>query len=277
MKKLSILFAMMFVASMAMAQSTVTITQNGTGNNANYTQVSSYGDVNTIHAAQMGNWNILTTSQTGYDNNLDLWQNGDRNTATMSQFTNDVDHLFEPAGHNNAVITQSGHYNGATLTQREAAGWIGDFSKNTATAIQSGTYNGYILNQGSELYKPLNIQYLTQSGVSNGADVNQIGYKNESQINQSGNWNVADLDQDGGYVWPEYSAGWDKSISWQGGDRNTLAISQSGNAILQYAETYQGGNYNGTTVKQVGVMGEQTIWSQQNGNYNGIIGTQTDF
>lgn len=267
MKKLVFLFAMVLIAGFVMAQKTTTLVQSGNSNIATVDQMACLsGAVNSIFATQSGNWNTLTTFQKGWDNNIDLLQSGDHNTADMTQETCD---FGTSHGYNTAKVVQYGDANTANLSQMEEDGGLADIdyvggwlplpilperdrSINEATTTQSGNSNTYNLAQGRENYIPDNTSYLTQSGNSNAADIDQLGFNNYSEIRQTGDWNTADLLQDGADI-SLTAVNKDESYSWQIGVHSTLNVKQVGDVDEQLAESRQNGSGNTTNILQVGV------------------------
>lgn len=275
MKKLSLIFALVFAVGFVMAQKTTWVTQSGTSNVATINQDAGLAggyDQNAIFAVQSGNYNALTTLQSGKDNYLELAQSGTGNSATMEQATKAT---LPAGGVNNAFISQGGVSNAATLIQGQnpldALGY--NHSTNTAHATQSGQNGSYVLNQGmlGNGYDPKNTQFLTQSGISNTADLNQKGYTNYSEVLQSGNYNAADLDQADAAM--NSSVIWDKSFSTQIGTSNLLDVYQHGNPGLQEATSNQNGVSNKTNIKQLS-WNKQDVVSQQSGTGDVINVTQ---
>lgn len=250
MKKLSFIFAMVLAGSMAMAQAgkTTWITQSGNGNLADVKQTAgldNYGyaanlEPNSIFATQSGNSNTLNTEQRGASNFIELTQGGEKNEATMKQFT------LVAASSNTAVINQSGNKNIADLLQKEDPLVFPDDSKNKATATQSGTLGTYNLKQGGDEWAPTAEQSLTQSGTKNMAEIKQVGISIVSEINQSGNLNTAELDQLG----TQGGRGTAISYSSQTGTSGLIDIDQYYDAGKLVANSVQNGVSNTTDIEQ---------------------------
>lgn len=295
MKKLVFLFAMVFAVGMVMTQKTTNLFQSGNNNSADVTQISSSGE-NFINASQTGDGNSLKTFQLGWENELELYQGGNYNTADLKQFTLDKDEIH---GYNDAEVIQKGDHNTASLSQKEVdpndtddgGEWVWDpqwwnwfheeyipnpeedRSVNEASATQSGDNNSYTLNQGRQALQPDNESYLVQSGNNNTAILTQLGIQNESEIRQTGDGNNAELLQISADRNNEYN--YSESFSWQTGAYNSLEVTQTGEFDEQYAESTQNGNNNSTTITQIGVE-EQTVDAYQKGTSDQLEVNQVD-
>lgn len=272
MKKLSILFAMVFALTFAMAQNTATTTQTGEDNTATTTQS---GDLNTA-----------TVDQTGNTNFVNILSQGNSNTAVASQNGNENGDASKP---NLGYIKQIGSSNQAYLTE----GLVGQSTSNLA--------DGFIDQSGDGNYAELNIsgdyhnftehgitQINTGEGPGNSAVITEAYYGNDMDVYQSGSGNRVTGEVNGSYsqffvdqvgtgnTGSVYIEGnnngepswWTKSSSLralnvlsqegtdndaeinQQGDFNTFVVTQEG--VDNYAYSNQIGNGNATTIVQQG-------------------------
>src|SRR3546814_235953 len=170
-----------------------TINQTSNNNIASVTQGqnlpgsdTTYNNASVINQGG-GDFNDASVSQTGFDNNSDVNQQGAANTATVSQTgsgnTSDLDQLGSDAS---ATVNQGGSANLSTVLQQDDAGGI-------ANVDQSGDANTSSIVQNSVD----SIATVNQSGDSNEADLTQgrnagNPYQTNSHqplIDQSGNTN----------------------------------------------------------------------------------------
>ena len=163
MKKLTFLFAMVFAASMAMAQTNVSdVDQTGVDQTAT---VDQQGSLNNSYILQEDKDNVATVSQInstdGKTVNSDIKQTGKDNEASVKQ-----------------------HHNGNQAGGLDA--WI----------IQSGDHNKAIQQQGPHGQMGDTYAKIDQSGDHNLAEQYQVKYGNDALIEQTGSWNTARQAQD---------------------------------------------------------------------------------
>jgi len=271
MKKLSFIFAMMFAASMAMAQNTSLLVQKGSTNDAlvkqigigNNDKVHQYGNNDDATVKQIGSYNIAVADQLL----------GDRNTATVLQDNNS---------------------NQAYLVQGMNTGY---FSADGVTTLDIAAYD--------------NIGSITQgSGVRNYSELHQMGNNNNGSVVTSGNDNFAYIYQGwAGSWWGEPSIlgnnntasikqTWNNNWGgiWQDGNNNGANLLQDGTSNM--GRISQGYNYTGITgvaytpyvqynqanVTQIGIgnylrlfqLGDANLFKlKQSGDYNTVGGRTT--
>lgn len=276
MKKVILLFAMVFSVSMAMGQNTATTTQNG--------------DLQESSTTQTGNLNNATVTQTqdgtpsnspAYMNKATVVQDGTSNTATVTQ-----DELGGGnKGGNDAIITQNGIGNVSTqttyapgfnagmdvealqvgdnntVTQSITGGYTDDFYVeqigNSNVATQTGTgvttntakiYQDGLSNTATQTLAGSNNGYYGGIYVGERILIDQEGNNNiATQIftgNGSSHGNSADIHQIG-----------DDNLGMQEGDGRNL-----------YTEFYQEGNNNDAVSLQFGE--EQQVFVDQIGDNN---------
>ena len=166
MKKLVILFAMVFAVSAAMAQSnTSTITQ------ADATQTATVG-------------------QQGGDNESVVTQSNSLNTATVTQ----VNYQYEPGVDLvKSTVLQSGVENTATVEQTHSRGGShpGNGGLIEAYVDQTGDYNTSMQIQGPNNQMGNGYAEVLQSGDDNDAYQIQVRQGNDAYINQVGSGCIA--------------------------------------------------------------------------------------
>jgi len=202
MKKLSFIFALVFAASMAMAQPVSNVTQVGPSNNAGVTQTGdNLSDISQAnwaipgHVATVvqikdlpGTKNISNLVQEQRNSSADVYQKGAENVSGLTQ-----------AGPNVAVIDQIGTGNilgGLNFLgnayQKNGTSFNDD--KNELILIQTGNRNKAGVSQqhyatakltqlGSDNEVKVN-QYGGAVGILNTAEVMQVGDLNKSSITQ---------------------------------------------------------------------------------------------
>ncbi|MFS2214285.1 hypothetical protein ACCD08_07245 [Telluria sp. Tellsp104] len=275
-------------ASLAASGQTITVTQQGGGNTVAAEQVNTTPDpvafpaATTASITQIGNNNHVggpgatsggiyqilaprggaraTVSQTGSDNNAGITQNG---------------RLGGNSPPVEAVITQQGNGNDATITQTNA------FS-NDVTVDQNGSANLARLRQVGTGDASLHV---TQNGSGNTATVDHLGSSHGGpQVTQTGEGNTVSLYADnllgpGARITQDGSmnnanvllVGFDIMLTLsQQGVGNVANASVSGTS---YADISQNGSYNLANLTQANGFQKASI--AQIGNSNSATVTQT--
>ncbi len=243
MKKVSLIFAVLFACSFAMAQTnnSSSVDQSGKNQEAVVDQVGQNSNASAIVQSNEKNKafvsQVNSPEESGNSTNSYINQSGKRNLATVTQDNNRTNTSSNIANYLlNAVIDQSGNDNVATQIQ-------GPHS-------QMGATNAYI----------------TQSGNSNQAFQIQVRYGNTATIVQSGNSNKAAQAQD------------TKIPDDVFGSNNTASIFQSGNSNL--AEQEQNGWANNAFIDQSGngntAVGYNAGQQYGTNTNNTFIGNGTD-
>lgn len=192
--------AALAIASSAFADdSTLTITQAGTGNGVTSDQSGAILGGN-ADVVQTGNGNTANVTQSDDGDalfsfpitNADIDQSGDGNTATVVQDHIATHPLLSGTGTSNAVIDQDGNGNTATATQ------VDDFQSASITQITDGNMafatQGDLgvtsLNSGFE--SGGNVVVITQDvGDGNFASADMLGRADNVTILQNGGGNIA--------------------------------------------------------------------------------------
>lgn len=304
MKKVSILFAMVFAATFAIAQNTADVKQLGDDNNASVTQTG------TLHEAtvnQTGNKDIATVEQTTTGNMAFVDQiNGNENTATVKQTgtTNEayltqgmIENYNLPPYHISSNVPS--FKNKGTIIQNGTSNKIGEFiqvgTSNTGLVDQDGTNNLAYIYQGwaygfwgetattsalSSTNSTVNIKQLKEN---NDGNVWQYGGdNNKANILQDGKTNVGRIAQ--GFIYtdanynftaPVFNVNNNTATLTQQGDENTAKLFQLGNG--NSFDLTQNGT--GNILGGKGLSGLESIrngYFEQDGDRNTFIGQQTN-
>ncbi len=174
--------------------------------------VQNDGDYNDGRINQHGQQNVLRLEQTYILNSLDATQEGTRNLANVRQ-----------TGHVTAQINQTGLANDVDLQQ-------GAYSRANAVISQTGEYNEASVSQSERSYDSSSDLYLTQTGASNKADVytgTAEGLLDFTQIG-TGNELIARQGVRNGSVTGISRGDYNEVFFVQTGDGNTLDLAQSG-------------------------------------------------
>ena len=278
MKKLSLVFVMVLVAGMAMAQNVATTVQNG---NTNVASVGQTGSNTGVVDQLLGDNNLGTLTQVGYRNDAIIMQGltnvgvgvfsgqnmgASNNVGYISQVGGNDNEgaVYQLGDHNNGQISTNGSGNNAQIYQ----GW-------------SSIDGGYTTSGNS------NSSVLSQTGAGNTALAWQYGgvwgeKSNVNNVTQNGNSNWATVAQ--GYIYPTNSKGitpiygaavtgntsniaqlngdWNLARFFQLGKNNTVSLSQNGSNNNVGAERTTGGT-------------SLDGYFYQTGNGNEFYGTQT--
>ncbi|WP_159520880.1 curlin repeat-containing protein [Sunxiuqinia indica] len=300
MKKLSLLFAMLFVVGMAMSQVIANVSETEQDGNQNDVIVKQIGDLNDAASHQYGNKNDASVIQTG-DENIGVADQlrGDRNAADVEQegslnegyiqqgLTSDY-YDGDPdapaydmyANDNDADVVQIGDENFSAVGQ-----WG---NSNIGSSDQVGKNNEVYIYQGWEgtwwggpaLYSTNSIVDISQLGDGNSGRVWQYGgNKNEGYVNQEGDdnvvsfvqgWIYTDLNYDF-YNIPVYNTHENFASATQYGDGNHAKNIQLG-SYNTFKLTQNGDNnsvgWNGATSLQE----SRNAYFTQDGNHNKFVG-----
>lgn len=280
----------LFAAAPAFAQSTSTITQNGSGNVV-IDQAGSRGsrsDVTTLAGpATLGTDEVRVTqrdSGTGPNGqanysyvNQDNVNLGTRATVEQYQTYDGYDRNYSSitqgrnASHGTVYTRQEGGNNSSTYSAFTSQNNTGDIRQTGANNTSNVTQN---FQDGSQAY-------VTQIGgiaAANSATIQQIGvaYNQQStgdyaQATQNGNGHTSVISQTG-YTTPASNANWARSVQndygqyssiGQSGVNNTADVSQSGFMNASYLT--QSGNSNDSGVTQSGSNNMSDILQSANG------------
>lgn len=304
MKKIIFLFAIVLVASFAMAQNTAVTTQTGNENEAIVTQV---GLLNDASVTQIGNLNEGMVDQDGAGNIAVVDQlDGDANEAVVQQEGNgneayltqgmveayyDAPHDMSTAmeanlntgfidqnGDGNAVeIVQVGNGNTGSVTQDGSdnkawvyQGWPFGFWGETVITSALASYNSTA--SISQVNGNANMGAIWQyGGTSNIASISQDGSDNVSQISQGFIYEDANYD----FSHPVYNVSGNNAVVAQIGVGNSSSLFQLGDDN-SFTLTQEG---NGNTVGGRGLSGLEAArngYFEQDGYSNLFVGIQTD-
>lgn len=269
MKKLTFLFAMVFVAGFAMAQNTATVAETG---NLNKSNVDQTGSLNSAVITQIGDNNDAATADK-YASSLfgvltgtkGIIQNGSGNSGTIYQ-ENQLQG-FVSAGPI-AGMGQYGNNNSASISQKGKSAWMQEYAwakqtgdGNTSIQIQNGYQYSHILQISGE-----------QSGqqlVGNFGKTEQLqGYNLKANILQIGKRNHA-------YQLQTKLSAWNYdnlAEATQTGNDNTSNQYQYGSSNT--AKTIQQSNWNTTNLTQSGDNNFTSVL-QKTGDYNVVNLSQT--
>ena len=252
MKKLSLVFVMVLIAGMAIAQNSSVISTTGDYNDAFITQGTANNNTASILQVQSATSAYHALAQISQE--ASSWgkisQYDTRNYATIGEKLND-----------RAEIYQNGKVNSSNIAFGYGQG------SNVGYVEQVGTYNGGYMyttghNNGTQV-DPLSIK---QYGNSNGAII-ESGWNapasnwNKASINQNGDLNSSKIRQEGG-------DGNDARVN-QTGKEDHADVVQTGSYLVASIDQY-GGNKNIVNLKQSGGMAN----IDQNGNSNKLQGLQ---
>lgn len=238
MKKLVILFAMVFAVSTAMAQSnTSTITQSDATQTA-------------------------TVGQQGGDNESVVTQSNSLNTATVTQ----VNYQYEPGVDLvKSTVLQSGVENTATVEQTHSRGgaYPGNGGLIETRVEQTGDYNTSMQIQGPNNQMGNDYAEVLQSGNNNNAYQIQYRQGNDAYIDQAGSDNTARQAQD--TELPDEREGSSNLADiYQGGSDNYAEQEQQGWSNEAYID--QTGDGNNASQLQLSWQGEAHITQSGSGN-----------
>ena len=273
MKKLTtLLFVLVFAGATAFAQNNdATVDQTGYDNNAEVEQIGSDNDVtleqvhnqsngtrgiNDAYVKQTGITNIADVYQrnrgqyaaSGFNNDLDLIQDGNLNTANTYQAI---------ARGNDIKLDQVGDRNFADIYQHQGGKLSGYGS--ASRAIQNGEDNELYIDMGN-----FNSAGITQDGNFNLADIQQNSFSSDNvQLIQEGDDHevlliqsdgMADIQQFGGNNNYVYGLGGSGTYALQEGG-STMTVTQNG----YLNELFIGQNAGTATVTQTGNNNTSTI------------------
>ena len=302
MKKVSLVFVMVLVAGMAMAQNKSLVDQVGNSNGATVAQT---GTLNDATAKQIGNSDVALVKQVGTSNiGVSDQINGNTNNATIDQDgTTNQAYLTQgmvpnyyaapynissavPALRNVGSIKQIGAANYSEFVQ------VG--TDNAGSVSQNGNGNIGYAYQGwafgfwgetpttSALSSTNSTATISQIHNSNDGDIWQYGGdNNKANISQDGNSNLARISQ--GFIYtdapydftnPVYNTKNNTASLTQSGDNNAAKLFQLGDGN-SFALT-QNGNGNSVGLDAGGLLVARNGYFEQDGNYNTFTGTQSD-
>lgn len=279
MKKLSFIFAMVFAASMAMAQHVDVVKQVGTSNVSTVDQgfMPNPGpglQGNEAYVEQIGKKNTSDVDQwnngyAGAAHYADVYSRGDNNVAVVKQINDGGDAIIEQIGDKNtAKIFQSGNFYSTTTF----------LPKYDAVALQKGSYNTIDI---------------VAWGTNATAYAEQFGYWNK--ITQDLGQGNGEKVQNSSFIARQYGIG-NKAVQmmegqgWAGG---ILAVNNNGDiyqkgdancaeqhmhetataaAAYNTAKATQLGDWNVSVQHQAGAHNSSV--HAQTGNYNSSITTQ---
>ena len=175
----------------------------------------------------------MVIGQVGFENSSDAYQQGDRNSLTLSQI-----------GSHEAIIEQAGSDNKAAIQQ-----WAGvqnsEPGASSAIVYQTGIANEISIDQYGEHI----------------AEIGQTGDENTINLTQAqSNSTVSSLGE-------EYGSG-AFALLMQHGFSNEITLAQNGS---HYASISQNGSQNKATVLQDGLSLENIAEVEQNGTNNDAI------
>lgn len=235
MKKISVVFAMMFVAGFTMAFGQMS---------KNYVSIIQNGNTNTA--------DVLSQKTQDGSNALYFWQNGDGNSITAQQ-KSIYDALPGSISTNYSEGEQNGNYNYAKVSQ--------DSYSNTSYLKQNGTGNKMYLDQEKSSPIAALITNFSQNVQGSGSSYNEF------TLDQQGNLNTSKLWEDGnlGKAWVTQHASFpadqvaNNSNVYQDGNTNQLVLSQTiipngytPNHYVNSSVLQQNGNSNYASIFQVG-------------------------
>jgi len=194
---------------------TTNLTYNITPSSITPAMVNPYANTgsNAVYINQVtGSYsNVLTATQYGHGNLMEIYLNGEGNTINASEGTSTVNSVssatgLNVSGNNNSLTTQqTGTGNSAIVSITG--------NNNTANVVQAGNTNQ---------------SYNIISGNGNALAVNQTGNSNVSSINLSGNGNTASVTQNG--LAPMSSV---LNLTNAGG-ANNVTVNQTGSTSQSY-------------------------------------------
>jgi len=292
MKKLSLIFALVFVASLAMAQvttqldaptiplitkivplpfsaNTVTTTQKGDNNAAEVTQTGvNFATISqiSIAGATLGKANVATLSQDGSQNVANIDQNrsgGEQGSPTITKG-------IQEGNKNYMNVIQDGHYQGGNTSTVTQIGITEDNAKGNQADVnhQKGYGNNWVIYQEGDDNKA---QQISTSDVVSGTTniINQFGTSNNAMQKTAG----------GDAMYATINQGTDDSrvsgniaAQIQGGLKSKASITQLTNDNKAY-QTQVNGSY-----KFDGVYASQhdAEITQKGGNGNYALQYQTE-
>jgi len=262
MKKLSLIFAMVFAVSMAMAQNTGSITQYGT-NIGNVEQTGSLNDATITQgavAAPVTNWGTNLGAdwkygafiyQTGIDNDAVIDVNSSSNGAQIDQL-GDYNWAKQEL---NAQISKTTNFNrmGLDINQNGVHNWA-----NQVTQPGFGTYGvqGMMINQIGEY----NIaDQMSIGGMQNTSEIEQIGDNNNNPTVSLNTFNVSatGLQNPLTLLWTHKPAGDFTQYMFQNKGITHIYVQGNNNNTFQYQEyvTYGGAEGQGQNDALMDVYG----------------------
>jgi hypothetical protein len=243
MKKLIFLFAMVFAASLVMAQVT-----------SNVAETEQDGNQNNVIIKQIGNENEAESHQYGNQNGASVLQTGNENVGVADQLRGD---------RNTADVKQEGNLNEGYIQQ----------------GLTSDYYVDYVPSNGEvppayNLYANDNDADVVQIGYENFSSVGQWGNNNTGSSVQNGDNNVVYIYQGWEGTW------WGGPALYSTNSKVDIKQYQNGNdaRVWQY-----GGNNNTTNVLQDGLSNLVSVtqgWIYTDLNYdftNPVLNTKNNF
>jgi len=243
----------------------------------------SYAQANMSHVDQTGLTQTATVTQRGFDQHSDVTQRDKSNTSTVDQGLNpsqinvfgynlsngnvatvlqdgkrNVGYISQNNWGNNAVQTQIGDDNNATIWQDEVGSINPLLNQGHDTTIQTqtGKHNSATIDQGTS-GNPVPTAFASCSPVFPGAPVLPTGF-NVAVQTQVGNWNSAYASQGGLF---------NNSVQTQ------IAAGYASSSDYNESNHYQYGNLNSAISTQMGFKNLENVL--QIGNSNVSLGTQS--
>ncbi len=302
MKKISLVFAMVFAAGMVMAQNTSLVEQVG---NLNGATVSQTGTLNDATAKQIGNSDVALVKQIGTSNiGVSDQINGNSNNSTVDQDgTSNEAYLTQgmvpnyyaapynisssvPAFENVGSIKQIGSNNYSEFVQ------VG--TKNSGSVSQNGNGNiGYAYQGWAFGFWGETPTTAALSSTNSTATISQIhnnndgniwqygGDNNKANMTQDGNSNLARISQ--GFIYadaaynfryPVYNTKNNTATITQSGDGNAAKLFQLGDAN-SFTLTQSGGG-NKVGIAAGGLLEARNGYFEQDGDGNTFVGAQAN-
>ncbi len=213
------------------------------GDGGNWANNAISGNDNTVNVEQSGDWH---ESYVGFENDIEIDQDGDQNTVGWSMVGDANEIEFEQDGDGNEITTGvfEGIENAVNIDQ------IGDFNLATVETLGGGA-NTFEINQIGDS----NTAYAGVIGLFNEFDLTQVGDANEiSTVNFDGWFNTVEIEQDGDFNLALAQAGIGDSTYIA--DGNLIEMSQEGienTASVELARDVTSG-YNEIMVSQSGEL-----------------------
>lgn len=234
----------------------------GASNNLEVNQTAS-ATYNTVNGYQYGDVNTAELTQSGYNSNIVLQQNGTNNGRLSADARARTDTIVQngTSYQSNVTLTQNGSNNGFDIAQ-------GGY-QNNATANQQGDTNKVTIKQAlaydsnyGYAYNRINSQQtgsyakadITQAGSSNAIDSYQYGNGGTASqtltANTTGGGNSIYNNQTGSDIAAELTqVGYSNYITnFQSGATQSVTVSQLGNGNGVYGQQY--GDHNKVTIDQ---------------------------
>ena len=264
MKKLSLVFVMVLVAGMAMAQNYAKISSTGNYQKAvidqSITDLNNNGTIiQSADGSAASDPTIGSIYQVKNNNSASIDQVGFRQYGAIDQISNntaimtqkgqwDGSYIYLWGDNNHATVYQDGGSNSANIkTQSNYNGTIA----NPLSIIQVGNSNGALINTGMTTPSMGNHASISQTANENQSVINQEGGNyNQATINQYSNLNDANLNQTGSSLVA--------NIDQWGGVENKVNLNQKGGMV----NIDQNGTSNKVQGLQDAATAEGMLWAE---------------